>query len=199
MNNIKMIVGLGNNLNNKFIKTRHNIGSNYIINLSKKFHVKFKKVKKLNENIGYLNILNKKIILLIPNSFMNNSGKSIFIVSNFYKILLKNILVIHDELDYLPGIIKFKYGGSSGGHNGINSIIKIFNDTLFYRLRIGIGHPGNKNQVNNFVLNSPTLTEQKNINFTIKNSIKALLVFIKTNNYNKAVNYLHSNNNKRIK
>ncbi|QJC37634.1 aminoacyl-tRNA hydrolase [Enterobacteriaceae endosymbiont of Donacia bicoloricornis] len=192
MNNIKMIVGLGNNLNSKFIKTRHNIGSNYIINLSNKFNVKFKKIKKINENIGYLNILNKKIILLIPNSFMNNSGKSIFIVSNFYKILLKNILVVHDELDYLPGIIKFKYGGGSGGHNGINSIIKIFNDKLFYRLRIGIGHPGNKNQVNNFVLNSPTLTEQVNINFTIKNSIKALLIFIKTNNYNKAINYLHS-------
>lgn len=194
-----MIVGLGNNINNKFIKTRHNIGSNYIINLSKKFNVKFKKVKKLNENIGYLNILNNKIILLIPNSYMNNSGKSIFIVSNFYKILLKNILVIHDELDYLPGIIKFKYGGSSGGHNGIKSIIKIFQDKLFYRLRIGIGHPGCKHQVNNFVLNTPTLTEKKNINFNIKNSIKALLIFIKTNNYNKAVNYLHSKNHKRIK
>ncbi|QJC38034.1 aminoacyl-tRNA hydrolase [Enterobacteriaceae endosymbiont of Donacia marginata] len=199
MNNIKMIVGLGNNLNNKFIKTRHNMGSNYIINLSNKFNIQFKKIKKLNENIGYLNILNKKIILLIPNSLMNNSGKSIFIVSSFYKILLKNILVIHDELDYLPGIIKFKYGGGSGGHNGINNIIKIFNDKLFYRLRIGIGHPGCKDQVNNFVLTPPTLTEQKNINLTIKNSIKALLVFIKTNNYNKAINYLHSKNNRIIK
>ncbi|QJC36399.1 aminoacyl-tRNA hydrolase [Enterobacteriaceae endosymbiont of Donacia simplex] len=192
MNNIKMIVGLGNNFNNKFIKTRHNIGSNYVLKLSNKFNIKFEKIKKLNEYIGYLNIFNKKIILLIPNSFMNNSGKSIFIVSKFYKIFLKNILIIHDELDYLPGIIKFKYGGSSGGHNGINSVIKFFNDTLFYRLRIGIGHPGNKMQVNNFVLNYPTNIEQKNINFAIKKSIKALLILIKTSNYNTAINYLHS-------
>ncbi|QJC37218.1 aminoacyl-tRNA hydrolase [Enterobacteriaceae endosymbiont of Donacia thalassina] len=195
MNNIKMIVGLGNNIDEKFIQTRHNIGSNYIFNLSNKFNVKLKKIKKLNANIGYLKIFDKKIMLLIPNSFMNNSGKSIFIVANFYKILLKNILIVHDELDYLPGIIKFKYGGGSGGHNGIKNIIKIFNDTLFYRLRIGIGRPRNKFQVNNFVLSSPTIIEQKNINFAIKNSLKALLIFIKTNNYNRALNYLHSQNN----
>ncbi|QJC35586.1 aminoacyl-tRNA hydrolase [Enterobacteriaceae endosymbiont of Donacia sparganii] len=192
MNNIKIIAGLGNNKNNKFIGTRHNIGADYVIQLSQEFNGKLKKIKNLNGYITNISIFNQNIILLIPNSFMNDSGKIIFIVSNFYKISLKNILIIHDELDFLPGIIKFKYGGGSGGHNGINSIIKIFNNKLFYRLRIGIGHPKNKIEVNNFVLSFPTKIEQKNINFAIKSSIQALLIFIKTNNYNKAVNFLHS-------
>ncbi|QJC35074.1 aminoacyl-tRNA hydrolase [Enterobacteriaceae endosymbiont of Donacia piscatrix] len=188
---MKIIVGLGNNIDNKFIGTRHNMGAKYVINLAKKFNLKFKKNKKFYGYTSNLILLNQKIILFLPNSFINNSGKSIFIISNFYKITLQNILVIHDDLDFLPGIIKFKYGGSSGGHNGINNIIKIFKSTLFYRLRIGIGHPKNKIEINNFVLSKPTKIEQKNINFAIKNGIRALLIFIKKN-YNQAVTFLHT-------
>ncbi|QJC35182.1 aminoacyl-tRNA hydrolase [Enterobacteriaceae endosymbiont of Donacia proxima] len=191
MSNIKIIVGLGNNIDNQFIGTRHNIGADYVINLAKKFNLKFKKIQKFNGYISNLLLLNQKIILFLPNSFINNSGKSIFIISNFYKITLQNILVIHDDLDFLPGIIRFKYGGSSAGHNGINNIIKTFNSTLFYRLRIGIGHPKNKIKMNNFVLSKPTKIEQKNINFAIKNSIHALLIFIQKN-YNQAVTFLHT-------
>ncbi|QJC31973.1 aminoacyl-tRNA hydrolase [Enterobacteriaceae endosymbiont of Donacia versicolorea] len=193
---IKIIIGLGNNINNKFIGSRHNLGSDYLIKLSKKFNVKFKKIKKFDGYVSEIYIARYKLILFIPNSFINNSGKSIFTIINFYKIYFKNILIIHDELDFLPGIIKFKYGGSSGGHNGLNNIIKIFNSNSFYRLRIGIGRPYNKSEINNFVLNYPTEIEKNKINFAIKNSINALILLIKTKNYNKAINYLHSKNNK---
>ncbi|QJC33189.1 aminoacyl-tRNA hydrolase [Enterobacteriaceae endosymbiont of Donacia clavipes] len=189
---IKMIVGLGNNIDNKFIGTRHNIGSDYLIKLSKKFNVRFKKIKKFNGYVSKVYILKYKIILFIPNSFINISGQSIFIIANFYKIHFKNILIIHDELDFSPGIIKFKYGGSSGGHNGLNNIIENFNSESFYRLRVGIGRPHNKLKINNFVLSSPTKIEQKKINFAIKKSINALKILIYTTNYNKAINYLNS-------
>ncbi|QJC34719.1 aminoacyl-tRNA hydrolase [Enterobacteriaceae endosymbiont of Donacia crassipes] len=188
---MKIIVGLGNNIDNQFFGTRHNIGADYVINLSRKFNTKFKKIKKFGGYVSNLTLKNKKIILFLPNSFINNSGKSIFIIANFYKITLQNILVIHDDLDFLPGIIRLKYGGSSGGHNGVKNIIKMFNNTLFYRLRIGIGHPINKMKINNFVLSKPTKIEQKNINFAIKYSIHALLIFIKKN-YNQAVTFLHT-------
>ncbi|WP_246212875.1 aminoacyl-tRNA hydrolase [Enterobacteriaceae endosymbiont of Donacia semicuprea] len=193
---IKMIVGLGNNIDNKFIGTRHNIGSDYLIKLSKKFNVRFKKIKKFDGYVSKIYILKYKIILFVPNSFINISGQPIFIIANFYKIHFKNILIIHDELDFPPGIIKFKYGGSSGGHNGLNNIIENFNSNFFYRLRIGIGRPHNKLKINDFVLSNPTKIEKKKINFAIKNSINALKILINTKNYNKAINYLHSKNNR---
>ncbi|QJC31869.1 aminoacyl-tRNA hydrolase [Enterobacteriaceae endosymbiont of Donacia tomentosa] len=186
-----MIVGLGN-IGKKFIGSRHNMGSDYILNLSKKFNVKFKKIPKLFGYLSEIIVFNKKIILLIPDAFINNSGKSIHIVSHFYKIDLNNILIVHDELDFLPGIIKFKYGGSSGGHNGLKDIIKIFNSEFFYRLRIGIGYPNNKLKINNFLLSKPTKIEQKNINSILEYSIDSVLIFIKNENYNKAVTFLHS-------
>ncbi|QJC33090.1 aminoacyl-tRNA hydrolase [Enterobacteriaceae endosymbiont of Donacia semicuprea] len=191
-----MIVGLGNNIDNKFIGTRHNIGSDYLIKLSKKFNVRFKKIKKFDGYVSKIYILKYKIILFVPNSFINISGQPIFIIANFYKIHFKNILIIHDELDFPPGIIKFKYGGSSGGHNGLNNIIENFNSNFFYRLRIGIGRPHNKLKINDFVLSNPTKIEKKKINFAIKNSINALKILINTKNYNKAINYLHSKNNR---
>ncbi|WP_168892519.1 aminoacyl-tRNA hydrolase [Enterobacteriaceae endosymbiont of Plateumaris pusilla] len=191
MNTIKIIVGLGN-IGTKFIGSRHNIGSDYINYLANYFKIKLKKIEKLRSYIGFINLYNKKIILLIPNSFVNNSGKSILLTSYFYKITLNNILIIHDELDFIPGKIKFKYGGGSGGHNGLNDIIKTFNNKLFYRLRIGIGHPIHKSKINNFVLNKPTIIEKKIIYFAMKNIINAIKIFINTNSFCKAMNYLHS-------
>ncbi|QJC28065.1 aminoacyl-tRNA hydrolase [Enterobacteriaceae endosymbiont of Plateumaris braccata] len=190
MNNIKMIVGLGN-IGKKFIGSRHNVGSDYIYYLANYFKIKLNKIEKLHSYIGFVNLSNKKLILLIPDTFMNNSGKSILLASNFYKIILNEILIIHDELDFLPGKIKFKYGGGSAGHNGLNDIIKNFNNKLFYRLRIGIGHPKNKLKINNFVLNKPTVIEKKIINSSMRNIINAIKIFINTNYY-KAMNYLHS-------
>ncbi|QJC30301.1 aminoacyl-tRNA hydrolase [Enterobacteriaceae endosymbiont of Neohaemonia nigricornis] len=187
-NNIKIIIGLGN-IGNQYIGSRHNIGSDYIYQISKKFNVNIKKSNTLSGYIG--KITKHNIILFIPDDFINNSGKSIFYITNFYKINLENILVIHDELDLLPGIAKFKYGGSSGGHNGVQSIINVFKHSSFYRLRIGIGKPNNKNKINNFVLNKPNINEIKNINLALQRSLYAIDILINTNNYNLAMNFLH--------
>ena len=92
---------------------------------------------------------------------MNESGKSLAAVANFYKIQPEEILVIHDELDIEPGKIKLKLGGGDGGHNGLKSITDSIKSKNFWRIRIGIGHPGNKNLVSNFVLKPPLKKENE--------------------------------------
>ncbi|QJC31139.1 aminoacyl-tRNA hydrolase [Enterobacteriaceae endosymbiont of Macroplea mutica] len=187
---LKIIIGLGN-YGNKYINTRHNMGSFCLLEMSKRLNIKFKKNKSLLGYIGNLFLYNKNIILFIPDGFINNSGQSISLILKFYKINLNNILIIHDELDFYPGIAKFKYGGSSGGHNGLKNIICCLQSQQFYRLRIGIGKPNNKLQTNIFVLNKPKIEEQKKIFYAINKSICALKILIQTNNYCTAINFLH--------
>ncbi|MCW5197732.1 aminoacyl-tRNA hydrolase [Buchnera aphidicola] len=166
-----MIVGLGNPFK-KYNHTRHNVGIWYLEILSKFFNVSFKKSKKFSGYISKIFLLKKQIILFIPNIFMNLNGVSIFQISNFYNINLNEILIVHDELDLLPGILKFKYGYGSNGHKGLKSIIQIFQKKIFYkRLSIGIGRPQEKKNIANFVLSKPTFSEKKKILKSINKSI----------------------------
>ncbi|CAL4042651.1 Peptidyl-tRNA hydrolase [Buchnera aphidicola (Anoecia corni)] len=175
MKNIKMIVGLGNSTK-KFEKTRHNAGHWYINNLAKFFNISLKKKKE--GEIGTILINNLKIKLFKPNSFMNLSGIPIFYIASFYKIKLNNILVVHDELDLIPGIVQFKKGYGHNGHNGLKSIINNFNQKntaqhYFFRIRIGIGRPASSTTISNFVLSIPSSQEKLLINNSIKNNIKS--------------------------
>ena len=145
MKNLKLVVGLGNP-GEKYKLNRHNIGFlaiDYLINEFETFEIssKFK---------GILFKCNN-FLFLKPTTFMNLSGESVVLVKNFYKIANGNIIVIHDDLDLKLGALKFKRGGSSGGHNGLKSIDKyIGND--YYRIRIGIGRPERKEEVIDYVL-----------------------------------------------
>jgi PTH1 family peptidyl-tRNA hydrolase len=144
--NLKLIVGLGNP-GKKYELNRHNVG----------FMVVDYLVDKLNAtnagNFKGLLFKSKNFLFLKPSTFMNLSGESVVLVKNFYKIDNENIIVIHDDLDLKLGAIKFKRGGSSGGHNGLKSIDKyIGND--YYRIRIGIGRPERKEEVINYVLSN---------------------------------------------
>jgi PTH1 family peptidyl-tRNA hydrolase len=123
---------------------------------------------------------------------MNDSGLSISALSKYYKIEPEEILVIHDELDIEPGNIKLKLGGGHGGHNGLKSIITSLQSNNFWRLRIGIGHPGDKNLVTNFVLKAPIKHEMKNIEDSIFNSYK-IFSLLTTGEFDKAMLNLHSN------
>lgn len=168
MKNIKLIVGLANP-GVKYSLTRHNAGSWYIKLLAKKYRHKLKEKKQFFGYTSQLNIDKNKFHLLVPTTFMNLSGKSVLALANFYRIEINEILVAHDDLDLLPGIIKTKLGGSNGGHNGLKDIQKKFgNNPNFYRLRIGIGHPGDKKKVVQFVLSNPTEIEQEMINKSIE-------------------------------
>jgi peptidyl-tRNA hydrolase, PTH1 family len=101
-----------------------------------------------------------EVHLLKPQTFMNVSGRAVVALALFYKILPDQILVVHDELDLPPGSAKLKLGGGHGGHNGLKDIIAHLGSKEFWRLRIGIGHPGERDEVVNYVLNAPRKEEQ---------------------------------------
>lgn len=173
-----MMVGLANPIN-VYDKTRHNIGSRCIQMFAKHHHQCLKEEKKFFGYTGCVFINNKKVRLFIPNTFMNISGKSIFSISSFYGISLNEILVVHDELDLLPGIIKFKYSLGHNGHNGLRNIINVFNKIQsFPRIAIGIGRPIEKTEVACFVLSPPIKEEEILINQAIYKAINKINQFI---------------------
>ena len=129
---------------------------------------------------------------------MNESGKAVAAISKFYKIKPENILIIHDDLDLDPGVIKLKRGGGHGGHNGLRSIIPAIGNPNFIRLRIGIGHPGDKNKVSGFVLAKPNKTDFENINHEISISL-GFVDEILTGNIEQVMNKLHPKRSKTAK
>lgn len=169
-NKVKLIVGLGNP-EGEYTKTRHNAGMWLVNEIANKFDINFIKEAKFYGHIAKFKFNHQDIILLKPNTYMNLSGKSVLACVNFYKITPQEVLVCHDELDFLPGIVKLKFSGGNGGHNGLKDIDRVIGKDYF-RLRIGIGHPGDKSQVSNFVLKAPSLAEKE----LIDNSINKALV-----------------------
>ncbi|MGP1958948.1 MAG: aminoacyl-tRNA hydrolase [Arsenophonus sp. NC-CH8-MAG3] len=191
LNKIKLIVGLANP-DSKYMLTRHNAGAWYVKLLAKQCNQLLKKENKFFGYTASINLANNNIRLLIPTTYMNLSGKSVLALASFYSIKPSEILISHDELDLMPGSAKIKLGGNNGGHNGLKDIQnKLGNNPNFYRLRIGIGHPGDKNKVVSFVLNKPTLQEQKLIDDTINEAIRCTPILL-NEGVNKAVNQLHT-------
>lgn len=188
---IKLIVGIGN-IGSKYINTRHNFGHKYIQLLANMYDICLKKNDILLGYIGELKIKNVVVRLLIPDSYMNNSGSSIFQCVNFYHLSLQEVLVVHDDLDLLPGMIRIKLGTQiHTSHHGIQDIINKFNkDFNFYRLKIGVGRPKNKKETINFVLSQPSIFEKRKIDFAINQAILYTedIVF---NNFIKVMNKLH--------
>lgn len=169
---IKLIVGLGNP-GPQYSQTRHNAGAWYVNALANSFNAPLSLDTKFFGHIGRGNIDGHDCRLLVPNTFMNLSGKSVGAVATFYKIMPDEILVAHDELDIEPGTVKLKKSGGHGGHNGLRDIISsLANNRDFYRLRIGIGHPGNKNQVTNYVLGKAAQNEQRAIDESIDEALR---------------------------
>lgn len=152
MSTLKLIVGLGNP-GPSYLDTRHNAGQNFVESLARHYRIDLKADKKYAGLLGTGIIEGKEIKLLIPTTFMNRSGQSVGPLCHFYKIAADEILVAHDELDIPAGTAKLKLGGSHGGHNGLRDIISALgNNNQFYRLRLGIGHPGDSRQVSDYVL-----------------------------------------------
>jgi PTH1 family peptidyl-tRNA hydrolase len=174
VNAIKLLVGLGNP-GEKYTDTRHNAGFWWIDQLAAATHSKLSLDAKLYGISGKLNraslIPGEDTWLLKPTTFMNASGKSVAALANYYKILPEQILVIHDELDIPPGTAKLKKGGGHGGHNGLKDITAAIGSADFWRLRLGIGHPGERSEVINFVLKAPSKDEQNLINQCIDDSM----------------------------
>lgn len=168
---IQLIVGLGNP-GSEYERTRHNAGQDFVEQLARRWGVSLTLDNKYFGYTARTSLNGKDIRLLVPTTYMNRSGQSVGALSNFFKILPENILVAHDELDLLPGIARFKKGGGHGGHNGLKDIIAALgNNNNFYRLRLGIGHPGSAAQVANFVLKRAPQSEQQLIDDAIDRAL----------------------------
>lgn len=160
MSEIKLIVGLGNP-GEKYADTRHNAGEWLIERLARRFNVSLNPESKFFGKTARTLVNGKEVRLLVPTTFMNLSGKAVGALANFYRIKPEEILVIHDELDLPPGTAKLKQGGGHGGHNGLKDIVaQLGNNNNFYRLRIGIGHPGHRDLVAGYVLNKPSQADR---------------------------------------
>ena len=156
MSEIKLIVGLGNP-GDKYTDTRHNAGEWLVERLARRFNVSLNPESKFFGKTARTLVNGKEVRLLVPTTFMNLSGKAVGALASFYRIKPEEILVIHDELDLPPGTAKLKQGGGHGGHNGLKDIVaQLGNNNNFYRLRIGIGHPGHRDLVAGYVLNKPS-------------------------------------------
>ena len=160
MGDIRLIVGLGNP-GPEYEATRHNAGFWWVDEFARAHGASFRADNKFHGLVARSALHGHEVHLLKPQTFMNVSGRSVGALAQFYKIEPVNILVVHDELDLPPGSTKLKLGGGHGGHNGLKDIIAHLGTRDFWRLRIGIGHPGERADVSNFVLNAPRKEEQE--------------------------------------
>ena len=187
---IKLIVGLGNPTA-EYEHTRHNAGFWFLDELAWQWKAAFKNEKKFFGDVARVARPEGDVWLLKPDTYMNLSGKAVQALANFYKIQPEEILVVHDELDIDCGAIRFKLGGGNGGHNGLKDIQAKLGTPQFYRLRLGIGHPGEKHLVVGFVLNKPSVAERELIDRAIAKSLRAM-DDVMAGRQEDAVRYLHS-------
>ena len=186
-----LIAGLGNP-GARYVKTRHNSGTDLINMLAKKHSLELKENKSLKGKINSLKISNTEVFFFIPNVFMNHSGKSLKPTIKKLNIPLEKILIVHDDLDLPSGSCKLKNGGGDGGHNGLKSVIESLGGSKdFKRMRIGIGHPGNSKLVNKYVVQKGSLQERKERLNAIENGLE-IIEFIIEDKWDLALNTLHS-------
>lgn len=170
MSGIQLLVGLGNP-GPQYEATRHNAGFWWIDQLGAVRGCKLSAEAKFSGLVGRFRHAGNEVWLLKPATFMNASGRSVAALARFYKIDPASIVVIHDELDLPPGTVKLKKGGGNGGHNGLKDIAAQLGTNDFWRLRLGIGHPGDRSAVVSYVLNAPTAEEMHEIAHAMDNSM----------------------------
>lgn len=170
---IKLFVGLGNP-GLEYEATRHNAGFWWIDALARDLKVSLAPERSYHGLAARANVHGQPVWLLEPQTFMNLSGKSVSALARFFKIEPQEILVVHDELDVVPGQVKLKFGGSHAGHNGLRDIHAQLGTADYWRLRIGIGHPGVKSEVVNWVLKRPLKEQREAIDDAIVRTLHAV-------------------------
>lgn len=187
---IKLFVGLGNP-GVEYQTTRHNAGFWWIDALVAKLKVALKHERAYQGLMCRTQYENQAIWLLQPQTFMNLSGQSVAALANFYKIKPEEILVVHDELDLTPGQVKLKFGGGHAGHNGLRDIHAKLGSSDYWRLRIGIGHPGERAAVIRWVLQKPSSEHQQIITSAIDHTLQALPLLL-TDQMQAAMKVIHT-------
>jgi peptidyl-tRNA hydrolase, PTH1 family len=187
MTGIKLIVGLGNP-GDKYTATRHNAGFWFVDLMAAQSNSKLALDAKM---FGIVGKFDSDKWLLKPTTFMNGSGKAVAALANYYKISPAEVLVVHDELDLAAGSVKLKFGGGHGGHNGLKDIHAALGTPDYWRLRIGIGHPGDRNEVINYVLKAPTKLEADALQASIHTGA-AVVPFLLKGEFESAMLKLHT-------
>jgi PTH1 family peptidyl-tRNA hydrolase len=187
---VQLIVGLGNP-GPKYEQTRHNVGFVFVDALARAKGATFRPENKFHGDVCKLSLGGSDVWLLKPGTFMNLSGKAVAALARFYKLAPESVLVVHDELDIAPGQLRLKQGGGHGGHNGLRDIIAQLGSRDFYRLRIGIGHPGSSRDVTNYVLGKASGDDCQLIEHAIDDALHELPLIL-DGEWQKAMNHLHS-------
>jgi PTH1 family peptidyl-tRNA hydrolase len=190
---LRLIVGLGNP-GPDYSETRHNAGFWFCERLARELNVSFTRESRYQGFVAKCRLASadsRDLWLLMPQTFMNRSGQSVQALMHFYRIAPAEMLVVHDELDLPPGQSRLKFGGGLGGHNGLKDITAHLGTQDYWRLRIGIGHPGDKNDVVNYVLKPPRKEEAIEIDTTIDRALLAWPLLAKAE-YNAATQKINA-------
>ncbi|NKF23621.1 aminoacyl-tRNA hydrolase [Solimonas marina] len=183
------IVGLGNP-GPEYARTRHNTGFWFVDGLAAGAGVPFRTESKFHGQLARISLGGQDVLLLKPSTFMNRSGQAVQALAQFYKLAPTSILIAHDELDLPAGTMRLKAGGGHGGHNGLRDIHKVLGES-YLRLRIGIGHPGDKNLVLNYVLGRASKNDEQSILDAFDDAGAAIETWL-SRGWERAVTQLHT-------
>ncbi len=189
---LRLLVGLGNP-GSKYAETRHNAGFWFAEELARRLNVRLTSNAKFFARTAQCRAQGLPFLLCTPNTFMNRSGQTVGAIARFYKLEPEQIVVVHDDIDLPPGTVKLKQGGGHGGNNGVRDIIAHLGNREFGRIRLGIGHPGDRNEVIDYVLKRPSAQDTCDIKDAIEqtlNEIESIVV----GDWAKAMNVLHTRN-----
>lgn len=189
--NVKLVVGLGNP-GREHAADRHNAGYRWLAQLAKETRVTLKVEARFHSLLGKFMLDGNECWLMQPQTFMNASGRAVGAFVKFYKTPAQDILIVHDELDLPPGVARLKLGGGVSGHNGLKDIAAHLGTHDFWRLRLGIGHPGEKLLVVDYVLDKPRQEEASLIEQAIQRSL-AIWPLLAENKHQAAMLKLHTN------
>jgi PTH1 family peptidyl-tRNA hydrolase len=189
---IKLIAGLGNP-GREHARDRHNVGFWLVDRLAAAHSAALRKDSRHQALVARITASAGDVWLCEPQTYMNLSGRSVGGLARFYKIEPEEILVVHDELDFPPGTVKMKLGGGVAGHNGLKDIQAQLGTQGFWRLRIGIGHPGDRDVVADYVLNSPTPGERALIEASVERGLE-IMSLVLAGDMQGAMHRLHSSN-----
>ena len=189
MNNLSIIAGLGNP-EDKYERTLHNAGFWFVEAVARKYGGQFRYEKKFDAECCRVNIQGEEVWLVKPQSYMNLSGGSVRAVMDYYRLNARHLLVAHDEIDLPPGTVRLKKGGGHGGHNGIRDVIQHCGAD-FMRLRLGVGHPGEKTRVTGYVLKRGSADIERAVESNVDDALAVLPLLI-DDGLNAATKALHT-------
>jgi PTH1 family peptidyl-tRNA hydrolase len=169
---LRLIVGLGNP-GPDYSETRHNAGFWFCERLARELGVSFSRESRYHGLVAKCRHASADFWLLLPQTFMNRSGQAVQALAHFYRIAPAEMLIVHDELDIPPGQLRLKFGGGLGGHNGLKDITSHLGTQDYWRLRVGIGHPGDRNEVVNYVLKPPRKEEMREMDGALERALLA--------------------------